>query len=268
MTSDRAIFTRESAAGPTSRGAACSIPRACRTRANSLTPAEHLTSIEINGTFYRTQTPGDVPQMGLRSAGRICFFAQGSALRGQPPRAGGGRRLDQALSQFRHHRTGPPPRPPALAIRAAQEIRRSRFRQIPRIAAGQIRRPHAAPCRRSAARQLQDAGLHRAAAQVRRCRRLSPSTTPIPSIADVTGDFVYARLQKGDEKLKAGYPPKALDAWASARKPGRKAASRRICRVSTRSTRRKQPRDVFRLFHPRSEVRAPAAAMALIERLK
>ncbi len=36
-----------------------------------------------------------------------------------------------------------------------------------------------------------------------------------PAIADIAGDFVYARLQKGDEKLKAGYPPKALDAWAA-----------------------------------------------------
>ena len=36
-----------------------------------------------------------------------------------------------------------------------------------------------------------------------------------PAIADVTGDFVYARLQKGNEKLKAGYPPKALDQWAT-----------------------------------------------------
>ena len=33
-------------------------------------------------------------------------------------------------------------------------------------------------------------------------------------IADITADFVYARLQKGNEKLKAGYPPKALDQWA------------------------------------------------------
>src|SRR5436190_19591079 len=35
-----------------------------------------------------------------------------------------------------------------------------------------------------------------------------------PAIADITGDFVYARLQRGEEKLKAGYPPKALDDWA------------------------------------------------------
>src|SRR5262249_57819236 len=35
-----------------------------------------------------------------------------------------------------------------------------------------------------------------------------------PAIADVAGDFVYARLQKGDDAIAAGYPPKELDAWA------------------------------------------------------
>ena len=35
-----------------------------------------------------------------------------------------------------------------------------------------------------------------------------------PAIADVAGDFVYARLQKGNDEIKTGYPPKALDAWA------------------------------------------------------
>ena len=54
-----------------------------------------------------------------------------------------------------------------------------------------------------------------------------------PTIADIIGDFIYARLQKGDEKLKAGYPPIALDAWAETRRrPGRTAPSRRICRGS------------------------------------
>ena len=33
--------------------------------------SERLTSIEVNGTFYRSQTPADVPQMGERSAGRL-----------------------------------------------------------------------------------------------------------------------------------------------------------------------------------------------------
>ncbi len=36
-----------------------------------------------------------------------------------------------------------------------------------------------------------------------------------PAIADVVGDFVYARLQKGNDDIKTCYPPKALDAWAA-----------------------------------------------------
>src|SRR3954471_8373266 len=36
-----------------------------------------------------------------------------------------------------------------------------------------------------------------------------------PAIADVTGDFAYARLQKGNDDIKTCYPPKQLDAWAT-----------------------------------------------------
>lgn len=36
-----------------------------------------------------------------------------------------------------------------------------------------------------------------------------------PMIADVTGDFVYARLQKGSDEVKTCYPPKDLDRWPS-----------------------------------------------------
>ena len=35
-----------------------------------------------------------------------------------------------------------------------------------------------------------------------------------PAIADVTADFVYARLQKGEDTIPTAYPPKELDAWA------------------------------------------------------
>src|SRR5215813_12388089 len=36
-----------------------------------------------------------------------------------------------------------------------------------------------------------------------------------PLIADVTSDFVYARLQRTSEKFRTGYSPSALDAWAT-----------------------------------------------------
>ena len=35
-----------------------------------------------------------------------------------------------------------------------------------------------------------------------------------PAIADVTSDFAYLRLQKGDDNIKTGYPVQELDAWA------------------------------------------------------
>ena len=92
--------------------------------------------------------------------------------------------------------------PDAVAVRADQEIRRGGFRRLPGAAAGQGRRAHAAPRGRGAPRLVLRAGLHRAAAQVRRRRSSSPSTRHIPAIADVVGDFVYARLQKGNDAIE------------------------------------------------------------------
>jgi uncharacterized protein YecE (DUF72 family) len=90
-----------------------------------------------------------------------------------------------------------------------------------------------------------------------------------PAIADITGDFVYARLQKGEEKLKTGYPPKALDAWAARAKLwARGGAPDDLPVIDARSKPARQPRDVFVYFIHEAKVRMPAAAMALIERVR
>ena len=88
-----------------------------------------------------------------------------------------------------------------------------------------------------------------------------------PAIADITADFVYARLQKGDEKLKAGYPPKALDAWARAAKNWAQGGEPSDLPRVDKKYGRKTPRDVFLYFIHEAKLRAPAAAMALIERV-
>lgn len=89
-----------------------------------------------------------------------------------------------------------------------------------------------------------------------------------PAIADITGDIVYARLQKGRESLKTGYPPKELDAWAKRAKTwAAGGAPADLPRIDTKAKPAKQPRDVFVYFIHEAKVRAPAAAMALIERL-
>lgn len=85
-------------------------------------------------------------------------------------------------------------------------------------------------------------------------------------IADITGDFVYARLQKGDEKLKAGYAPKALDAWAARAQTWVQGGAPKDLALIGKAA-NKTPRDTFIYFIHEAKVRAPAAAMALIERV-
>ncbi|MGE0062941.1 MAG: DUF72 domain-containing protein [Xanthobacteraceae bacterium] len=88
-----------------------------------------------------------------------------------------------------------------------------------------------------------------------------------PAIADLTGDFVYARLQKGDEKLKTGYAPKALDAWAKRAETWAKGGEPADLPKVEKKKADKTPRDVFIYFIHEAKVRMPAAAMALIERV-
>ena len=88
-----------------------------------------------------------------------------------------------------------------------------------------------------------------------------------PGIADVTADFVYARLQKGEDTIPTAYPPKALDAWAKRAEAWAKGGEPKdLARVEKKSAPTK-PRDVFMYFIHEAKVRAPAAAMALIERV-
>lgn len=89
-----------------------------------------------------------------------------------------------------------------------------------------------------------------------------------PAIADITSDFVYARLQKGKDSIKTCYPPKQLDAWAKRVRlwaAGKEPSD--LPRVE-KTKAKAAPRDVFLYFIHEGKVRAPAAAMAVIENLK
>ena len=89
-----------------------------------------------------------------------------------------------------------------------------------------------------------------------------------PAIADVVGDFVYARLQKGNDELKTCYPPKQLDAWAKRFQTWAGGGEPDdLTRVDPAKA-NKAPRDVFAYVIHEGKVRAPAGAMELIERVK
>jgi uncharacterized protein YecE (DUF72 family) len=90
-----------------------------------------------------------------------------------------------------------------------------------------------------------------------------------PNIADITGDFLYARLQRGEDEIPTAYPPKQIEAWAkrlATWAEGKQPADLPV--VDGEAKPKAAPRDVFAYVIHEGKVRAPAAAMALIERLK
>jgi uncharacterized protein YecE (DUF72 family) len=90
-----------------------------------------------------------------------------------------------------------------------------------------------------------------------------------PGIADVTSDFVYLRLQKGKDTIATGYPPKELDAWARRLETfASGGVPKDLDQVDPKSAPKSAARDVFAYVIHEGKVRAPAAAMALIERLR
>ena len=90
-----------------------------------------------------------------------------------------------------------------------------------------------------------------------------------PGLADVTAVFVSARLQKGSDEIETAYPDKELDAWAQRLKAwaggGQPGDLPRIERDYVPPA---KPRDVFAYVIHEGKVRAPAAAKALIEKVK
>ncbi len=88
-----------------------------------------------------------------------------------------------------------------------------------------------------------------------------------PSFADVTADFVYARLMQADAACKTGYSAAALKKWASRARLWAEgtepAALPRIEAAASPSA----PRDIFVFFINGAKERAPAAAEALLAEL-
>jgi uncharacterized protein YecE (DUF72 family) len=92
-------------------------------------------------------------------------------------------------------------------------------------------------------------------------------STDYPAIADVTGDFVYARLEAGIEEHATGYDATALDRWSDAARLWSEGGVPEGLPYVEAKPPAKVPRDTFVFFISGAKVRAPHGAMALIERV-
>lgn len=234
--------------------------------------AQRLTAIEVNGTFYRTQSAASYRKWASEVPDDFVFALKG-------PRFAVNRRVlaEAGDSIKRFLNSGPLELRDKLGPLLWQFAPTKKFEEadfgkflelLPTTFDGRRLR-HVVEVRHDSFRSPAFLAL---------LRKFSipvvlAEHATYPQIADLTGDFVYARLQKGQEKLKAGYPPKALDEWAArARTWAAGGEPAELAYVAADSgpkekKARKMPRDVFMFFIHEAKVRAPAAAMALIERI-
>jgi uncharacterized protein YecE (DUF72 family) len=173
--------------------------------------AQHLTSIEVNGTFYRTQTPKTFRDWASQVPDGFVFSLKG-------PRYAVNRRVlaEAGDSIKRFLDSGPTELGDKLGPLLWQFAPTKKFDEadfgaflelLPQTFNGRRIR-HVVEVRNDS---------FKTPAFVALLRKFSIPVVyaeheTYTEMADITADFVYARLQKGNEKLKAGYPPKALDA--------------------------------------------------------
>ena len=230
--------------------------------------SQHLTAIEINGTYYGSQKPESFRKWARETPESFIFTLKGNRFctnRKVLAEAGEsvGRFFDQGVTEL-GAKLGPvlwqfaptkkfdeadfggflellPRKVGGRDIRHCVEVRNETFRD-PAFAA--LLRKHEIPV------VFADHGAY-------------------PALADVTGDFVYARLQTGSDDIETAYAPKDLDAWAGRLKTWAEGGRPDDLPCADPDHKpSKTPREVFAFIIHEGKVRAPAGAMALIERCK
>ena len=228
--------------------------------------SRHLTSIEINGTFYGAQKPetfakwrDETPDDFVFSLKAPRFAAQRTVLADAGRTiarffAGGVMELKDKLGPI-NWQLMPTQKFDAVDFEAFLNL-------LPKEVAGRSLR-HVIEVRHSSFHCAEFVALMRKYGVA----AVIAGDSSYPQIADVTAPFVYARIMGTKEKEKSGYSEAALDLWAARAKAwAAGAAVDGLDSIESRTSDGK-PRDVFLYVISGHKVRNPAAAISLLQRL-
>ena len=229
--------------------------------------SRHVTAIEINSTYYSSQKPATFAKWKAETPEGFVFSLKGSRFvtnRRELATAGESitRYVEQGISEL-GDRLGPI----FWQFANTKRFDEADFGAFLELLPGEI-----------------DGRKLRHAVEVRHDSFCTPAfiallrrfNTPVvfadhatyPGIPDVTGDFVYARLQTGSDDIETSYRPEDLDAWTGRLKAwAQGGAPADLKPVDKGHTPEKTPREVFAFIIHEGKVRAPAGAQAIIQRL-
>ena len=211
--------------------------------------SRHVTAIEINGTFYSTQKPATWADWAKRTPDDFVFSVKAS-------RFCTNRRVlaeaEDSIAKFVNQglaELGPKLGPILWQFAATKKFDADDFGAFLKLlpsAVGGVPLRHAIEPRHES---FDDPAFFAMAREARAAVVFADDETH-PCFAEQTGAFSYARLQRQREDEPTGYSPAEIDHWADLAK-----------------TWAADGRDAFVFMINGAKVRAPAAAMALIDRL-
>jgi uncharacterized protein YecE (DUF72 family) len=212
--------------------------------------SRHVTAIEINGTFYRTQTPASFKKWHAETPDDFIFSLKGPRFLTQRKELASAepymqRFFDSGLLDLKD-KLGPILWQFAPFQQFAAADFAAFLKLLPAELGGRALR-HVVEVRHETFRSPEFVDLLRQ----RRVAVALVDDAKHPAFKDLTADFAYLRLRRCVETEPAGYPPDALDRWAGQLRQWSDAG-----------------RDAFLYFINGAKIRAPAAAQALIGRLK
>jgi uncharacterized protein YecE (DUF72 family) len=228
--------------------------------------SEQVSSIEINSTFYSTQSPASFKKWRDQTPDGFVFSVKGHRVVANTAKlADSGERIDWFLNSGvleLGDKLGPILWQFAPYRKFDADNIGAFLKLLPHEKGG-WRLMHALEVRHPSFLVPEFVDLlreHNAAA-------VFADSDDYPAIADVTADFVYARLQRTSEENETGYSAEDLDKWAAHAKTWESGGTPAGLPTFGKKPARKEKRPVFMYLIAGAKVRNPAGAMALIKRV-
>lgn len=228
--------------------------------------SQKLTSIEINGTFYRSQSPDTFAKWHDETPDDFVFALKA-------PRFATTKRVlseaGESVERFVNGgilKLGDKLGPINWQLMPTKQLDLDDFagflKLLPASVEGRQLR-HAVEVRHDSFRSPDFVAL----ARKHGAAIVLAGDSEHPQIADATAPFVYARIMGTSEDQKAGYAGAELDRWANRARSWAAGTVPTGFELLSPGPSDAMPRDVYLYVISGHKVRNPAAAMALIERL-
>jgi uncharacterized protein YecE (DUF72 family) len=228
--------------------------------------SRQLRSIEINGTYYRAQSPAVYAKWAAETPEDFVFSLKAPKTITESRHladctAGAKRFISGGLAEF-GARLGPIlwQFPPSRTF--DRDDLAAFLDKLPRELDGRPLR-HVLEVRHASF--LCESYL--TLARAHRVSTVFTDSSDYPSFADITGDFVYARLMRSESDINTGYPARALSDWAVRARQWAAGEDPTDLPHAGALAAPAGKHDVFVYFISSAKERNPAAAMALQVRI-